>query len=239
MAPKITRSPLSTLLNGRLKDVANRTIDVFGVAVHTTGESIVTDAMKHGANPLEYAAEYYFKPDSYFAHYVVGHNGVIVCIADELEKAPHVGFAAEERQAFLSGAWQSQLPAELVARWKLTWIGYKSPAHLFPGPSPNNAYIGIEMLPVVKGCGYSPPPWLKTGRYSAAQCFAVAALTKDIAARWGFPPAWTRTGRLAGHEDLNPLQRHTNKPPAGWDPGSLRADSWFDRDWLRARIEQP
>src|SRR5262249_8285184 len=69
---------------------------------------------------------------------------------------------------------------------------------------------------------------------------AVLALGVDVAQRWTFPPRWHRTGRLIGHEDVNPLRRTTRTPPAGWDPGYLRPaqDRWFDCDYVRAELDQ-
>jgi hypothetical protein len=92
----------------------------------------VTNALELGADPLEYAVEYYMKPDSYFAHHVIDFGGTIAQIADEHEKAMHVGFAPEERQAFLSGGWESKLPSTYVVASKARWPGVKSPAHMFP-----------------------------------------------------------------------------------------------------------
>ena len=213
----ITRSPLATLVPNP-RDVADRTEPVFGLVVHTTGSGIVEQAIKLLAQPLEHAVAYYMKPDSYFAHYVIGWDGHIVQIADEKERAPHVGFA--ERAKYLDGSWEKALPFDLVALWQRRWPGYKSPAHLFPGPSVNNVYVGCELLPLPK----KDPVY---GLYTLEQHQAVVMLAVDIGERWGLPDRWWRTSRLLGHEDLNPLTRSTKKPPAGWDPGGLRADPWF------------
>jgi len=195
-----------------------RTAPVYGLVVHTTGASIVDEAVRLGADPLEYAVAYYLKPDSYFAHYVVGWDGHIIQVADEAQRAPHVGFA--ERPKYLDGSWSSLLPPTLVALWRGRWPGYKSPAHLFPGPSPNNVYVGVEMLPLQH-------PLATGSLYTVAQEQAVAALATAIGKRWKLPTGWHRGPRLLGHEDLNPLTRSTKKPPAGWDPGGLREFPWF------------
>lgn len=229
-------SPLAHPFQHQLRDVADRTIPVFGIAAHQTGSSVVEEALREGADPLEYAAEYYQKPDSYFAHYVIGHNGEIIQIAGENERAPHIGFDPADRLAYLNGSWVTKLPAELVTRWKDLWPTVKSPAHLFPGPSPNNAYVGVEMLPIVDGCEWKPAAWLKAGKFTDHQHYALVELAIDIAARQKLSPGWHLGSRLVTHEEVNPFTRSTKKPPAGWDPGWLRADPWFDMGWVRLQI---
>lgn len=224
----------------KLKDGPDRTAPVFGVAVHTTGSTAVETAQKKGADPLEYLVAYYAKPDSYSAHYVIGYNGMIIQIADEQEKAQHIGFSPEDRSAFLTGAWEKKLPKEFVELWKKAWPGCKSPAHLFPGPSPNNVYVGVELLPIVKNNAKPMRPGLL---YTEEQHSAVASLIVDVSKRWAGSWAenwWYGKGHLVGHEDVNPLQRTTKKPPAGWDPGALRTQPWIDftaiRDIVAARV---
>jgi hypothetical protein len=216
----------------------DRTADVYGVTLHQTGESLPEEALKHGADVLQYAVEYYTKPDSYCAHYVIGWDGEIGAVADEAAKMSHVGFLPADRQAFLDGSWVNKLPLELVAAWRAHWPHYESPAHVFPGPSPNNVYVGIEMLPLVDGCGFSPPTWLPFGKFTQEQHDSVVALTMDIAQRQQLPDRWHLSARLTTHEDLNPLQRTTKHPPAGWDPGWLRPLPWFDVGWVRMRVAE-
>lgn len=211
----------------KLRDVSDRTIPVFGVAVHTTGSGIVSDALKLGADPLAYAVEYYLDPRNYFAHYVVGYDGKIIQISDEHERASHVGQDEESRLGYVSGAWEKTAGPSFVALWKKRWPTYKTPAHLYPGTSPNNAYVGIELLPTQTGAGAPMKPGLK---YSLEQHRAVARLALDIATRWGFPAGWENTGRFATHEDLTPLERMTKKE--GWDPGVNRAQPWIDWSYL-------
>jgi len=214
-------SKLATFKIDKLKDVNDRTQPVWGIVVHTTGSGIVKQARKHGAAPFEYAVAYYLKPESYFAHYVVGYDGQIAQIADEHERATHVGVTTEDREAYLSGAWRKMLPPHLVELWERCWPGHKSPAHLYPGKSVNDCTVGIEVLPV------DPPATIRPLRYTRAQHFAVSELCADIAARWGLPSGWHLTSRLTGHEDVAPLARCTKKPPAGWDPGALRDTPWW------------
>jgi hypothetical protein len=226
-------SGTSTLVHHQqdhLHDVVDRTAPVYGVVLHCTGSGIVTKALKVGADPLEYAVQYYMKPDSYFAHYVIDFDGTIAQIADEHEKAMHVGFAPAERQAFLSGAWESKLSSGYVAAWKARWPGVKSPAHMFPGPSPNNVYVGMEMLCWQEGCGGSPRG---VGMlYTSEQHRAAAALCNDIGNRWGLPPSWRSSPRMVCHEDVNPLTRTARGQ--GWDPGVVRRNPSFDWPYFQS-----
>lgn len=137
-----------------LRDVNDRTAPIFGIAVHQTGSSIVKQAIQKQLDPLEYAVNFYLDPDNYFAHYVVGHDGTIAQVANEQEKAQHIGWPEDQHQAYLDGSWVRKLPAEVVAAWRAHWPNFKSPAHVFPGRSPNNVYVGIECLPIVSGCGF-------------------------------------------------------------------------------------
>ncbi|HET6283129.1 MAG TPA: N-acetylmuramoyl-L-alanine amidase [Polyangia bacterium] len=217
-------SPLATAKVDHLRDVRDRSLPVYGVAIHGTGSAISEKALKHGADCLEFAIGYYLRPEAYFAHYVIGSDGTIAQLAAEHERSPHIGIPADDRQAYLSGVWKARLPKVLVDAWVTRWPAYRSPTHLYPGPSPNNAYVGIELLVWTNRCPGRPhAPGLK---YTTAQHAAAAALTLDIASRWIFPTGWQDTGRLACHEDISPLTR-TSKGN-GWDPGILRPAPWFD-----------
>ncbi len=213
-----------------LRDVKDRTAPVYGVALHTTGSGVVDKALKLGSTPFDIAVATYTKPDAYAAHYVVDYDGTIAQIGDEHEDLQHVGYISDGvnfRQVFLSGEWEKQLPDGLVQRWKQRWPGVKSPAHLFPGPAPNNVYVGVEMVPWdSRITEYAPRA--EGMRYTQAQHDAVADLCKDIATRWGI--SFQKTGSLACHEDLNPIQRSAKGE--GWDPGILRVSPWFDWDYL-------
>lgn len=221
-------SPLAVVIPERLKDVADRTADVFGFCIHQTGSGLVEQAAKHGADLLNYAVSYYLQPESYFAHYVCGYDGTVVQLANELERAPHVGLSSVERASYLDGSWKAKLPQAVVDQWVRQWGSqYKSPAHLFPGASVNNVYVGIEMLPLLDPY---PGAAFAGSRYTVEQHDAVAALAADVAGRWSFPKGWAGTGRLATHEALNPFTRSDKQ--GGWDPGAMRQAPWFDLGWI-------
>jgi N-acetyl-anhydromuramyl-L-alanine amidase AmpD len=225
-------SPLASALFDRRRDVDDRAIPVYGVAVHCTGSGIVTKALAHGADPLEYAVGYYLRPDSYFAHYVIGFDGTIAQIADEHERASHIGLTKADRHAYLGGTWKTRLPTSFTKAWTARWPGVRSPSHLYPGRSPNDAYVGFELLVWQTGCDGAPH---RSGhKYTTAQHDAAAGLASDIATRWRFPAGWQRSGRLACHEDIAPLRRTSGRN--GWDPGVLRASPWFDWNEFVSRV---
>jgi hypothetical protein len=77
---------------------------------------------------------------AYFANYLVDFDGTIAQIADEHERAPHIGMTSLDRDAYLSGRWKKKLPTAFASSWRARWPRYASPSHLYPGRSPNNAY---------------------------------------------------------------------------------------------------
>lgn len=226
-------SSLATAAVPHRRDAIDRSEPVFGVVLHQTGSGTVENAQKHGWDPLQAAVAEYLNPANYYAHYVVGYDGTIAQIADEHERAPHVGVSTEERQNFLSGSWKTMVASGFVALWQKRWPTFKSPSHLYPGPSVNNVYVGIEMIPIVNKSATPRMPGLI---YTQAQHQAVARLCVDIAKRWGFPALWEKSNRLVCHEDVNPLTRTTKVPPAGWDPGVIRETPWFDWAYLLQQI---
>lgn len=228
----VGRSDLATADVERQRDVDDRSMAVFGIAVHCTGSGIVGKALAEGADCFEYTLAYYMRPDTYFAHYLVGFDGTIAQIADEHERAPHIGLPPADRDAYLSGRWKRKLPRPFVSSWIARWPQYLSPSHLYPGRSPNNAYVGLELLVWQDGCPGEPRA--QGRKYTTAQHDAAAALAADIARRWDLPGRWQDTGRLACHEDISPLTR-TSKGE-GWDPGVIRAAPWFDWDYFKGRV---
>ncbi len=165
---------------------------------------------------------------------MVGYTGQIIQIADEHERAPHIGQDEADRQAYLTGTWEKTAGQTLTNLWHHRWAGYKSPAHLYPGSSPNNAYVGMEMIPIIKGSDAIPH---KVGMiFTREQHEAVARLIYDISQRWKFPVGWEATGRLACHEDITPLTRMAKGQ--GWDPGNLRDNPWFDWFFLLQTLRE-
>ena len=222
----------------QLRDVPDRTSPVFGFAGHTCGEGIVDQALKLGVDPFTHVVGFYSDADKaqFFAHYVIGYKkGQIAQIADEGKKAMHVGFPAADRAAFLDGSWAGRVSPDTLSTWKAKWQmggrSFKSPAHLFPGPSTNNVYVGAEMLPLPDDPSkVGATPAYPGAKYTADQHLMLGQLAVDIAARQGFGPLWWTGPRLLGHEDLNPLERSTKS--GGWDPGALRAAPWFSWDMV-------
>lgn len=214
--------PIKPLRTGNLRSAA-----VYGLALHTTGSGIVEQARKQGKDPLEHAVAYYTKAP-FFPHYVIGWDGTIVQICDEGVRAQHIGFA--ERALYLSDAWEAKVPAELVKMWKAAWPGYSSPASLFPGPSPNNVYVGAEMLPLDEHAKFEPA--FEGSKYTLGQHQGAVMLGADIADRYRFKKDWARGPQLVGHESVNPIKR------PGWDPGELRKRPWFNMAWVRGMLCQ-
>lgn len=205
-----------------------RSLPVYGLVLHTTGSGIVEQALRCGLVPLDHAVDYYLDPDSYYPHYVIGWDGTIVQIADESVRAPHVGFG--ERALYLSGEWAHEVNETLLALWRAAWPAFPSPAHLFPGPSPNNAYVGAELLPLPDAPGALEPAY-RGSTFTLAQHQAAALLAIDVGVRQGLPVGWSDGPRLLGHEDLNPIKR--GAVGGGWDPGALRASPRLALRWIR------
>jgi hypothetical protein len=205
---------------------------VFGLMVHTSGRSIVTDAIKHDANPLEYVVAYYTKPKTYCPGYVMGWDGDLWQIAKDMSVTYHVGVKDFQRAAFLNGSWKTKVSKITLSQWTRKWPGVKGPAYLYPSRSPNWDYIGVEMLPIVTGCG--APPAFSGALFTQAQHSMVADLWTDIAKRHGIVNA-LQPGRLVGHEDINPwpstLDNYGRSDTGGgWDPGDLRDQPYFRWD---------
>lgn len=228
ISPEISGlSSLATNINHLRTESLDRSIPVYGIAVHQTGSGIVEQAIKNKMDPFTWAVAYYRKPDSYYAHYVIGYQGEVAQIADEHERAPHIGLTAADRDLYLDGKWTSKVSQTTVSYWRKRWPSYKSPSHLYEGASPNNAYVGMEMLPVTKGSLAVAHPGTT---YTTAQHHAVASLALDIATRWNLPRDWFTTGRFATHEDITPMSRQDTG--GGWDPGVIRPAPRFNWDFM-------
>lgn len=226
-------SPLADAVP-KLKDWPNRVQAPWGACIHTTGSGVITKARTAGADPLEYAVAYYLKPDSYGPNYVIGYNGRIVCVSPEMERAAHIGLTKADRLRYDNGAWKRSIP-KAASLWMKRWRtrGFRHPLQLFIGKSPNDAYIGIEVLPVVADDPDGYTPSLKT-TFTSMQHESARALLLDIGMRWEWPydnerptlQQWREQGRIVGHEDVTPLTR--SDKDGGWDPGALRDQPRWD-----------
>lgn len=214
-------SPLATLAE-HPQDVTDRQEAVpHGLCVHTTGRGLPAKARALGIEPMGLAIDTYCTPGlaTTFPHYVIGHDGTLVQIADDRERARHAGVDKAERAAYLDGTWIRKLNPAAVQRWRDKWPGVKSPSHLYPSKSPNEDYLGVELIPLNSqgdnGTLFTP-----------AQYIALAELIDDIQDRYG-----QTLKSLVGHEDLEPLTRWNSG--GGWDPGALRAQPFFRWDLIK------
>lgn len=212
----ITRSPLATMAKTPQGDgIPHRTNPTpWGFCIHTTGSGVPKTARDHGISPIEAALNYYCSPGANFPHYVIDSTGQIVQVADELIRARHAGIEFDDRMLYLSGDWRSRVDQPTLALWMAKW-NKKSPLGLFPSKSPNEDYLGCELIPQLST--------LPNGSlFTDEQYAALKGLIADVASRYGI----TLVGdRLVTHEDLEPLQRWNHQ--GGWDPGALRDDPTF------------
>ncbi len=213
------RSPLAHFVSNP-RNVRNRpNPKPFGLLVHTTGRGILKRARQLGISPLEAAMEFYTTRGNPFAHYILDQDGTLIQIADEREQAWHAGIPAAQRRLYLSGRWEKMVSKRALERWLERWnLGYykQSPSHLYPTKSPNQCYVGIELIPD------------KRATFSDKQYASLSLLINDFWDRHNLPPLGCRLPepRCLGHEDAEPLERFTRQ--GGYDPGSLRAKPKFD-----------
>lgn len=201
--------------------------------VHTTGGGLVAKAKALGVDPEAFAVEYYRDAGNY-PHYLIAHDGSIYNFCDELRWAAHAAWQPIERSLY-AGDWATSwinvlgdgklrhVERSFYAVWFERWKNpsrpavFSSPKELVAavgGTSPNEAYIGVELLD-------SKP-------FTAAQHEALAALFSDIRARHGLHingilPVPT----FCTHSDVGPLRRWQRSrsdkgatPSSGfaWDP---------------------
>ena len=218
-------SPLAVLIP-QPQDTINRTKPKpYGIMVHTTGRGLLDSAKKEKLSPLAMAIKLYTQRKGYGPHYVLDQDGDLIQIADERERMGHAGVTTAERKLYLSGAWKKGLSKVALIRWTERWAldsdGYASPSLLYPSSSPNNDYIGVELIPNAKAT-------FSDRQYELLNAF-VEDFEKRHALQIRLPGVELPTPRLLGHEDVEPLTRWDAK--GGWDPGSLRAAPRFD--WSR------
>lgn len=202
----------------------------YGFCVHTSGSGVATRAAifaRNGKNPAqdtpeEVAIWCYSALWSYFTTYLIVNSGKLYAICDEDLRAPHAGFTdPTHRGLCLSGAWRQVCSPAGVRLWDARWPGRKSPAHLYPSRNPNEDFISVELVPLLKADA--------TGSlFTPAQYGTLGRLIKDVQ---------TRHGKVVlGHEDLNPFSGKHGRwdRSGGWDPGALRARPYFD--WARVVV---
>lgn len=200
----------------------------FGLCVHTTGSQVPVDARTENRPAMEVALDVYTRgPNA--AHYVIDHDGVLAQVVPENVIAWHAGRygpRGEDRRAqYLSGEWEKLCSPTAVAKWKERWgATFKSPQHLYPGESANAAYVGVELIPTIKGLGTPSPT--SGGVFTEAQYEMLVKLAADLAQRHGWPAGWAAGARLVGHEDVGLIDRHDTR--GGWDPGARRERPVFD-----------
>lgn len=206
--------------------------NAFGACVHTTGSGVLSKAKASGSTPIEAALAIYLAmqrgSQGYLwggPTYVIDYDGAIYQLAPDEVLTAHCGHP--HRELYLSGEWMERCSAKLVEHWRRAWPTFPSPQHLFPGRSPNSAYIGIEFVPLAER---RTDGWL----YTDAQHRAGIELCRDLGERHGWGERWAAGPRLVGHEDVNPIDRSDDG--GGWDPGWLRARPRFDLAGLRLAI---
>ncbi len=228
-------SPLAKQVPGVRDPKLGRDRMPWGLLVHTTGGGVTALAKKQRRAPISVACEVYINSQNgsngYLwggPHYCLDHDGTIHQLAPDNVLTAHAG--GGNRQAYLDGSWEARCSPPTVAAWREQWPKYRHPYQLFPSTSPNDDFVGLEMIPIGDGLGGEPlAPGL---RFTAAQHDAVIALAIDLGERHGWPVGWQRSCRLLGHEDVDPINRHDVR--GGWDPGWLREAHYFDFEYVRA-----
>lgn len=211
-------------------------LNPYGVLVHTTGDGLARKCLDDAGarDHLEIAAEVYGNMKE-GPHYCIAPSGAVVQFRQPTEIAYHAAVSEPDRAAYLSGAWElnGRTPKAIVDWWKLQWPGFKSPQHLYPAKSPNQSYIGVELIPcgVYQRNTWTPimgTPATPKSRFTAEQYTTLAALCSVLGREHSWPVGWWNTPRLAGHEDVDPKDR------PGWDVGVYHG--WFSRSLLRGMV---
>ncbi len=194
----------------------------WGVMLHTTGDGVPQAAYRDEMEPLEAARKIYggMKEGPTFC---ISPDGSIERYRDPASVTWHCGVTATQRRDFLTGHWEEILGktySGVLSWWKARWPGVSSPQHLYPSESPNQDYIGIELIPCgtytkQNGGSWKPVfgvPFGPKGRFTGAQYTAAAMLCLTLCGDYSIPIH--SKGRVLGHEDVNPITR------PGWDPGA-------------------
>jgi len=233
----IQLSPLAKQVPGVRNPKLGKIRSPWGLLLHTTGGGVTALAKKKKQLPLDVAIRVYIgsqNGDNGYKWggpgYVLDHDGTFHQLAPDNVLTHHCG--GDDRAEYLDGSWIKLAAPAAVAAWHAQWgPRFKHPYELFPSKSPNNEYVGVEMIPCGDGFGEAMRPGL---RFSKAQHDACIDLAQEMAARHQWPRGWHRTPRLVGHEDVQLLNRMDKN--GGWDPGQLRAKPYFDFEYVRAGI---
>ncbi len=237
MTDDINRSPLAVQVAGMRDPATAKRRAPWGLLLHTTGRGVTSLAAKRGEAAIDVAIRVYRDSQNGSngykwggPHYVLDHAGTFHQIAPDDAKTAHAG--GSDRAKYLSGDWENEASLEVVQRWHEQWPHLRNPYDLFPSKSPNDDYVGVEMIPCGAGLGKPAGPGLL---FTTAQHDAIAPFARDLARRHGWPGDWHRTGRLVGHEDVQPIER--DDAHGGWDPGWLRAAPYFDFERVRTSLD--
>lgn len=231
------RSALAKQVTGVRDPKTARIRKIFGYLLHTTGGGVTDVAKKHHELPIDVAIRVYIASQNgsngYFwggPHYVIDHDGKPYQVAPDDALTAHAG--GPHRPQYFDGSWRARFPTA-TAQWDAKWgPRFKHPYQLFPSTSPNDDYVGCEMIPIGDGFGGAP---MRPGlRFTKAQHDTAIALGIDLAQRHALPAGWEKANRLVGHEDVDPIER--SDAGGGWDPGWLRAAPYFDLDYVRRGI---
>lgn len=233
-------SPFATRIDGMRDPSLGVEREEWGLLVHTTGGGITDKAKKKSRHPLEVAIDWYRESQNGANGYKWGgptyvgdHDGGLYQLAPDNVKTAHAGDRSDKypqgtRPLYFDGSWESHCSKITVEQWRKRWPGRKHPYTLFPSKSPNDDYVGLELIPI--GDGFGGAPMAPGLRFTKAQHDSVARLGRDLAARHGWPHDWYKRSRLLGHEDVDPI--HRSFPDGGWDPGALRAKPYFDWSYV-------
>lgn len=241
--PEWSWSSLATKVPGALPPAGARIRSPWGLCLHTTGRGVVKHAAGQRRPAIDVALEIYLSSQSGALHgyrwggptYVMDYDGSLHQLSPDEAMTFHAG--GPDRQDYLDGDWVQRLQASgravATALWRRRWgAHYRSPQHLYPGPTANGPYVGVEMLPIDYRQGGDP---MGAGLlFTRAQHESAVALGRDLAARHGWPADWAAGPRLVGHEDVQLLERSDHG--GGWDPGSLRERPYWDMEWVRREL---
>lgn len=193
-------------------------LDAYGMVYHTSGRGIVERAIKNDKTVIELALDWYRKKGS--VHAVIDYDGTIYQMLPWDRQGAHVGIGFVQRRKYLNGSWKKQVSHEAIAEWQERWPGVSSPQHLYPTKSPNQAFIGIEFLPLRRR-DPKTKLWFTEEQHEAGR--ELWEMQREL---WQWDE--NRATALLGHEDLS-ITRWDDA--GGWDPGAMRDNPRFD--WSR------